>query len=316
MYDIIGDIHGYADHLKALLLKMGYREVDGVWQHPDRKVIFLGDFIDRGPHQIASVDIPRAMIENGHALSVMGNHEFNAVAWVTPHPERKGEFLRKHNSRNKKGHAAFLTQVSDGGHNHQDITSWFKTLPLWLELDGLRVVHACWHPEMMATLRPYLDDDNRILPEAWPALTEKGTVPYEAAETVLKGLEISLPDGASFTDKDNNPRHNIRTRWWKRGKTLTYRDLAILDPSQIERIPHVPAPMHILPGYDDEKPLFVGHYWMNGTPAPLNPHIACLDYSIAADKPGADRKLCAYRWHGEKTIRQENLIWVDYSDAP
>ena len=49
MYDLIGDIHGCATALKALLTTMGYRERDGVWQHPTRQVIFLGDFIDRGP---------------------------------------------------------------------------------------------------------------------------------------------------------------------------------------------------------------------------------------------------------------------------
>ncbi len=48
MYDIIGDIHGYASALKALLHKMNYTEVNGVWEHPGRKVIFVGDYIDRG----------------------------------------------------------------------------------------------------------------------------------------------------------------------------------------------------------------------------------------------------------------------------
>ena len=34
----------------------------------------------------------------------------------------------------------------------------------------------------------------------------------------------------------------------------------------------------------DEKPVFLGHYWMEGDPAPLATNIACLDYSVA--KPG------------------------------
>jgi len=63
MYDLIGDIHGYAAELKALLVKMDYREKDGVWQHPERKVIFLGDFVDRGPEQVETVDIARSMVE-------------------------------------------------------------------------------------------------------------------------------------------------------------------------------------------------------------------------------------------------------------
>ena len=49
-YDIIGDIHGHADELEELLQKLGYQLRDGVYSHPEnRKVIFLGDYIDRGP---------------------------------------------------------------------------------------------------------------------------------------------------------------------------------------------------------------------------------------------------------------------------
>lgn len=36
----------------------------------------------------------------------------------------------------------------------------------------------------------------------------------EAIETVLKGMEIELPDGQSFFDKDGNARHNVRVRWF------------------------------------------------------------------------------------------------------
>jgi hypothetical protein len=39
MYDIIGDIHGQADKLEALLNNMGYEEVNGVYQHPERRLI-------------------------------------------------------------------------------------------------------------------------------------------------------------------------------------------------------------------------------------------------------------------------------------
>lgn len=36
MYDLIGDIHGYALGLKALLTKMDYRQENGTWVHPGR----------------------------------------------------------------------------------------------------------------------------------------------------------------------------------------------------------------------------------------------------------------------------------------
>ncbi len=45
-YDIIGDIHGQADALLALLAKLGYQQQGGTWRHPERRVVFVGDFID------------------------------------------------------------------------------------------------------------------------------------------------------------------------------------------------------------------------------------------------------------------------------
>lgn len=49
MIDFIGDIHEHADKLEKLLIKLGYTQVDGAYSHPDRKVLFVGDYIDRGP---------------------------------------------------------------------------------------------------------------------------------------------------------------------------------------------------------------------------------------------------------------------------
>ena len=51
MYDIIGDIHGQAGKLEALLTNMGYQLKDGIYQHPQRTLISVGDLIDRGPQQ-------------------------------------------------------------------------------------------------------------------------------------------------------------------------------------------------------------------------------------------------------------------------
>lgn len=55
------------------------------------------------------------------------------------------------------------------------------------------------------------------------------------------------------------------------------------------------------------RQVFLGHYWMEGEPAPLAPNIACLDYSVA--KPGG--RLVAYRWDGEQTIDAGKYVWVD-----
>ena len=93
-YDIIGDVHGHALELRALLDKMGYRESRGAYRHPSRTAIFVGDLVDRGPDNVEATTIARQMVEEGTARIVMGNHEFNAVAFHTEDPERPGEFLR------------------------------------------------------------------------------------------------------------------------------------------------------------------------------------------------------------------------------
>jgi hypothetical protein len=54
---VIGDIHGQADKLDALLSKMGYAERGSLWVPPQGKqAVFVGDLIDRAPEQIRVVE--------------------------------------------------------------------------------------------------------------------------------------------------------------------------------------------------------------------------------------------------------------------
>jgi len=160
---IIGDIHGHGKSLQQLLEHLGYQLIDGVYQHPEKhRVVFLGDFIDRGPTHRLVIDIVKPMIEQGHALSVMGNHEYNAICYHTYDGE--GNYLRPHTHKNTKQHEAFLISYPDDA-ERLAIVEWFKTLPLWLELEDFRVVHACWHEGKMKVLNPYLNEDNCLTDE-------------------------------------------------------------------------------------------------------------------------------------------------------
>ncbi|WP_280553461.1 metallophosphoesterase [Halomonas sp. 25-S5] len=268
MYDLIGDIHGYATPLKRLLETLGYKESQGLWSHPERQVIFLGDFVDRGPEQVETVRIARKMVEAGTALAVMGNHEFNAVAWASENPERPGEPLRPHSDKNRNQHQAYLDQVGEGSELHREHIAWFKTLPLYLDMEGLRVVHACWDPKSLDVVSTFVDDHQCILPDAWPELTRKSSDAYDALETLIKGLEIPLPAGNEFLDKDGIPRHNIRAQWWEL-EGISYHGLAMVPADVIHQIPHDPIPEDLRPpGYEADKLLFVGHYWLEGRPSP------------------------------------------------
>ena len=67
---------------------------------------------------------------------------------------------------------------------------------------------------------------------------------------------------------------------------------------------------HLVEYGHEEKPVFLGHYWMEGKPTPLADNIACLDYSVA--KLGG--KLVAYRWDGEQQIDPAKYVICKRAD--
>ena len=89
-YDVIGDIHGHGDELLALLEKLGYHHDGASYTHENRQVLFLGDFVDRGEQQKLVLDTVMAMCNSGSARAIMGNHEFNALAYHNEDPQNPG----------------------------------------------------------------------------------------------------------------------------------------------------------------------------------------------------------------------------------
>ncbi|ORJ60530.1 metallophosphoesterase [Geothermobacter hydrogeniphilus] len=304
--DIIGDIHGHADKLIALLKKLGYTRRDGSFQHPQRTVLFTGDFIDRGPDNIAVLNLVRAMVDAGSARAVMGNHEYNALCYHSRHPET-GEPLRPHTAKNNRQHRSFLDEFSGRPQLLAETLAWFRTLPLFLDLDGVRAVHAEWDGRLVQALErrggmrsSFQLDDAFLLQSATP-----GTPEHVCAETLLKGSEIELPAGHGFHDKDGHYRREIRTRWWQ-SSAASYREIAMLPESQLAAIPELPLKSNGRNIYPrEEKPVFFGHYWMEPPVRLLAPNAACVDFSVAKDGV-----LCAYRWDGEPTLDAARLVYV------
>ncbi|WP_297528251.1 metallophosphoesterase [Thiohalobacter sp.] len=303
MYDLIGDIHGCAETLAALLERLGYPQRDGVHAHPARRVIFLVDFIDRGLLQREVIDIVRPMIKSGRVLAVMGNHEFNAIAYATPRADGGGH-LRPHDEKNRRQHAAFLDAWAEDPAGYRELIDWFRTLPLWLDLGRLRVVHACWDTNFIERIARTQAGEAALSDELLRDASTPGHWAFEAVETLLKGREIPLPPGHAFHDKDGNLRHRIRVRWWDRDVD-TYRGAFLGPPAALTHIPDDPIEGdHLIEYPADAPPLFIGHYWMEGRPAPLAPNIACLDYSVA--RPGGH--LVAYRWDGEESLDRTRFV--------
>jgi hypothetical protein len=317
--DMIGDIHGHADALCALLDKLGYKNKGNdkypKIQHSDRnrRVVFVGDFIDRGKQNLETIRIVRSMVDSGTALAIMGNHEFNALLYHTPDPDHPGEFLRPHTAKNRKQHIEFLNEQEENKDEALEALKWFRTLPLYLDLPDCRVIHACWHLPSLETIRTQLDENNCMTDALLLKASRKGTDEYKAIEINLKGMELDLPKGSSFTDKDGHMRKEIRLKWWT-DKAKTYREIAQVDQTELQNIPETLLPNGVMDSFPkDGLMTFIGHYWLEGEPSQLSSNVVCLDYSIAKDvkKNGGEKgKLCAYRFGGSKNDPEIKSGWV------
>lgn len=298
-FDIIGDVHGYATALKVLLKKLGYRKVKNTYRHDkNRMVLFLGDYIDRGLEEESTCNIVRSMVESGDALAIQGNHEYNAICFAT---EYNGQYLRTHNKRNIKTHESFLKEYPLGSKKHKDIISWFKTLPLFLELDDLRAVHACWHKDSIDFLKNNLNS-NIMTDEFIIESSLKGSKSFNAIESCLKGLEMNLPNNQTWKDSLGIERNTMRINWFKEQDVYTVRNIAMSMPKSVVLPDKIIKEKPYI--YNDKKTLFFGHYWMNGVPEKQTDYVACLDYSIA--KNG---KLVAYRFDGESKIDNRKFVY-------
>ncbi|MCP9274005.1 metallophosphoesterase [Mycolicibacterium sp. CAU 1645] len=318
-YDIIGDVHGCANELTTLLDALGYRRstASGAYEHPVRQAIFVGDLVDRGPGQLEVLQTVKRMADCGSAQVVMGNHEFNAIAYDTEHPDRPGEHLRPRNAKNTKQHQAFLDQVTSD--TRSAYLEWFMTFPLWLDLGDIRVVHACWHEQSMGEVEGALGANRFSSRDQFVRATAKRDPLYEAIEVLLKGPEIDLTKHGQlpYYDKDGHARSRARVAWWKYGAS-TLRDLAVMDggfrTATGEAYPVLPEDQ-VAAGeesfsYCGDVPVVYGHYWRSGEPrlgVDFTERTACVDFS--AVNTGT---LAAYRWDGESEIRPENYVGVNH----
>jgi hypothetical protein len=311
-YDIIADIHGRFDKLTALMERMGYQSDGDSFRPPaGHKALFLGDLIDPKPGHFmpggvrATLRAVKAMCDRGDALCIMGNHELNAIYFHSKGLD--GNHLRIHGSKNIAMHQGTLDDFPDHDDPqsewHQVWMPWMKGLPFYLDLGGLRAVHAAWHPEMIARIAGRSFDDR----DFFLACTGKHTPEGEALEILLKGIEVPLPVPHSFKDHTHAVRKNFRARWWEAvSEGAVCSELVFPASDQIMAWPVAAEALPLFQPYGSEAPpVFFGHYFKpaDSPLAPERHNVACLDHSSAKDGP-----LVAYRWKGEARINPEQYV--------
>ena len=255
------------------------------WLHsePDRQIVFLGDFIDRGPENTAVIRIVRELVDAGRAQAIMGNHELNAIHFHTIDPET-GLPLRSHDHDHIRQHRSFLSEYPPGRIQTKDVIGWMKGLPLFMEDAEFRAVHAAW-------IQPAVDDLMRytsagvLSHDQLVRAGRKGDAFNDLAESVTRGPEVRLPEPYSFVDKGGKVRRHVRVKWWATDHR-SWRQIAMSVPSA-SQLPDEPPPDDLLTFLypAEDKPVFFGHYWLTGDPVLQGMNALCLDYSAGTDGP-------------------------------
>lgn len=299
--DIIGDIHGEHTALLALLARLGYNRHG---QHPeDRKLVFVGDLCDRGPDSHAVITLVQHLVQQGNAQAILGNHEINLL--INDAKDGSGWFFDERYEHDQKNYAPFhRTPVEQ----RQAIKEFLQNLPVALQRDDLRVVHAAWTTPAIAAIRAvplgqvvkqfhiwdgiaqstanesglyrrYLDEkktwakeleDEQNPPPFLHAIAE-----YEAMQQMVNPLKV-LTSGVEQPATipffaGNRWRFSDRINWWN--------------------------------DYSDDVPVVIGHYWrmfhtQSGKRSPRysqlfkdiaptawhgkNNKVFCIDYSVGA----------------------------------
>lgn len=300
-YDLIGDIHGRPEELKALLDELGYKILDGVYSHPEgRQAIFIGDFVNKGPDSKGVIEIIRPMVESGNAQAIIGNHELNVIAMGTKKPD--GEPIIPHSEIPLKVNAGFIKDYPLGSDEYEDIVNWFKSLPVYIDLPDFRVVHACWDDEQIEVLDRYLEDDNSLGDKAMGAYRNMDQDFLQAMRAVIIGPFYRLDDDMIFEDFNGKSTQYARILWWSPSGTpdevIDFQGRPLDEDTSSKLAMKEKLKMDFM---KSSKPTFIGHYYLPGPARELSNDIIGLDFR---------EQVTAYRWNGPKEEGQNEFVVI------
>lgn len=296
--DIVGDIHGEIDALKSLLKALGYDE-NGQASH-DRKLVFVGDFCDRGPDSPAVIKLVEKLVSSGNAFAILGNHEINLLA--NDAKDGSGWFFDSRHASDLPYYAPFQ-RVKPAEKTR--IVQFLNQLPLAFERDDIRIVHASWIPEKIDQIRSLETGKIAYYLQQWESQIQK-----QAQETGL--LERYFAEKEKWKleiESERNPPPFLH---------------AVAD---YETLQHIHSPFKALTSgleaktetpffsgnrwrysdrvpwwddYDQHIPVVIGHYWRLFDPRPDQPQSR---YSLLFRDVGSTA------WHG----KHHNVFCIDYS---
>ena len=296
--DIVGDVHGEIDALRDLMGVLGYRS-DGT--HPGgRRLVFIGDLTDRGPDSPAVLELVSDLVSRGLAQCLLGNHELNLLREAIK--EGNGWYFDVNHDR---ATGKFLDSRLLAAEKRPTLREFLKGLPIALEREDLRLVHAAWHPASVEIIRStslgaldlYLQHQARAVQLGVDiGMAERGNAEEASLGSTLTDPNAVVPLLTNFgaldaLHRDANPVSIVTSGLECMAKHVFF---ASGKWRMVDRYPW-------WNDYTAEIPVIIGHYWRWPN------RKAREDYSRGEpDLFGAYR---ANEWFGAK----KNVFCVDFA---
>lgn len=322
--DIIGDIHGELAALESLLHHLGY---DQNGSHPEnRTLVFVGDFVDRGTSSPGVIRLARKLMQLGRAVAVLGNHELNVLV-----DDAKSGSSWWFEERIEKDLAEDygVTERVTRPTERQQMLEWLAALPVALEREDLRVVHAAWHRPSLAAIKNSVDS----LKDIYLHYEAKNKAAFENS-ALAKQLNEELSQWESKLDNPNVAMPKLTAVAEKDVRYQMNNPLRVLTSGteEVAKKPFFASNKwrfcnrgNWWQDYDEAKPVIIGHYSKQQTSKGVieagvfegegihswvgkQRNVFCVDYGIgykylerAAKKTKSKPRLAALRWP-ERTL--------------
>ena len=296
--DIVGDIHGEIDSLVALINRLGY---DQKGNHPEnRKLVFVGDFCDRGPDSPTVINLVEKLVQAGNAFAVLGNHELNLIRHDAK--DGSGWFF---DERNESDHGKYAPYVRPSQTEKEHIISFLLTLPIALERSDIRIIHAAWMPDHISQIRAIEQSNLLASYQEWDLAAKNYVLELKPLmEQELTQWTFGLEDSTK-----QPPLLHVHAEYDSAVQMMN--PLRVLT-SGVERKTTVPffasgkwrfaERVTWWNEYDEKTPVIIGHYWRRF-------HIHERDESTNKGEKSIFEDIHPLAWHG----KNKNVFCVDYS---
>jgi hypothetical protein len=298
--DVVGDIHGEILALDALLTALGY---DQSGEHRNgRRLVFVGDLVDRGPDSPAVVDRVMSLVDRGLAQCVLGNHELNVLRWES---KAGNAWLIDTDRAEQQPGGEFAHSRVAPKDFEEPFLNFLSSLPLALKRSDLRVAHAAWVDGEISALAETSRSALDVYKEYDQATTEQLAMEgvTDRAQEEVRRCKHAL--------HDRHAKVELLVAVGERDERIQMGNPVRVVTSGVERLASKPFwasgqwrmcdRVKWWDEYRDDTAVVVGHYWRRLRPIPGSDH--------AASKPELFDDVQPLAWLGPR----ENVFCVDYS---